>query len=165
MPLLRELAPYMSPTMSRISVAVIISSIGLSAVGLGALSIGLITVTFTASIAILIGPTLYGILRKKGSEKELPVVPLKAERHVLPLSAELPVAPLSAELPVAPVSVELPVVPLSVNYHFTRRCNYKCGFCFHTAITSFELPLDQAKKGLGMLKDAGMIISILSCTR
>ena len=21
---------------------------------------------------------------------------------------------------------------LSVNYHFTRRCNYKCKFCFHT---------------------------------
>ncbi|KAF6321683.1 radical S-adenosyl methionine domain containing 2 [Rhinolophus ferrumequinum] len=48
------------------------------------------------------------------------------------------------------------VIPTSVNYHFTRQCNYKCGFCFHTAKTSFVLPLEEAKKGLLMLKDAGM---------
>ncbi|XP_018413222.1 PREDICTED: radical S-adenosyl methionine domain-containing protein 2 [Nanorana parkeri] len=48
------------------------------------------------------------------------------------------------------------VIPTSVNYHFTRQCNYKCGFCFHTAKTSFVLPLEEAKKGLSMLKDAGM---------
>jgi len=47
-------------------------------------------------------------------------------------------------------------VPLSVNYHFTRQCNYKCGFCFHTAKTSFVLPLDVAKRGLDMLAAAGM---------
>ncbi|XP_063771527.1 S-adenosylmethionine-dependent nucleotide dehydratase RSAD2 isoform X1 [Pseudophryne corroboree] len=48
------------------------------------------------------------------------------------------------------------VKPTSVNYHFTRQCNYKCGFCFHTAKTSFVLPIEEAKKGLSMLKDAGM---------
>ncbi|XP_056420102.1 S-adenosylmethionine-dependent nucleotide dehydratase RSAD2 isoform X2 [Hyla sarda] len=48
------------------------------------------------------------------------------------------------------------VKPISVNYHFTRQCNYKCGFCFHTAKTSFVLPVGEAKKGLAMLKDAGM---------
>nr|XP_056712534.1 S-adenosylmethionine-dependent nucleotide dehydratase RSAD2 [Euleptes europaea] len=47
-------------------------------------------------------------------------------------------------------------VPLSVNYHFTRQCNYRCGFCFHTAKTSFVLPLAQARRGLGLLKRAGM---------
>jgi hypothetical protein len=47
------------------------------------------------------------------------------------------------------------VVPESVNYHMTRRCNYRCGFCFHTAKTSFELPLDEAKRGLRMLREAG----------
>lgn len=47
------------------------------------------------------------------------------------------------------------VKPISVNYHFTRQCNYKCGFCFHTAKTSFVLPIEEAKKGLAMLKDAG----------
>ncbi|XP_068237762.1 S-adenosylmethionine-dependent nucleotide dehydratase RSAD2-like [Palaemon carinicauda] len=47
-------------------------------------------------------------------------------------------------------------VPTSVNYHFTRQCNYKCGFCFHTAKTSFVLPLEEAKRGLRMLRDAGM---------
>uniref|UniRef100_A0A7M4ELT7 S-adenosylmethionine-dependent nucleotide dehydratase RSAD2 n=1 Tax=Crocodylus porosus TaxID=8502 RepID=A0A7M4ELT7_CROPO len=46
--------------------------------------------------------------------------------------------------------------PTSVNYHFTRRCNYKCGFCFHTAKTSFELPLEEARRGLAMLRAAGM---------
>ncbi|KAG8512368.1 Radical S-adenosyl methionine domain-containing protein 2, partial [Galemys pyrenaicus] len=46
--------------------------------------------------------------------------------------------------------------PTSVNYHFTRQCNYKCGFCFHTAKTSFVLPLEEAKRGLLMLKQAGM---------
>nr|CAL36990.1 viperine-like protein [Suberites domuncula] len=46
--------------------------------------------------------------------------------------------------------------PLSVNYHFTRQCNYQCGFCFHTAKTSFVLPISEAKRGLKMLKEAGM---------
>ena len=45
--------------------------------------------------------------------------------------------------------------PRSVNYHFTRKCNYSCGFCFHTATTSFYLPLEDAKRALGMLKDKG----------
>ena len=48
------------------------------------------------------------------------------------------------------------IVPESVNYHFTRQCNYHCGFCFHTAKTSYILPLEQAKRGLQMLKEAGM---------
>ena len=47
------------------------------------------------------------------------------------------------------------VVPESVNYHLTRQCNYKCGFCFHTAKTSFVLELEDAKRGLKLLKDAG----------
>ncbi|XP_056152034.1 S-adenosylmethionine-dependent nucleotide dehydratase RSAD2 [Lampris incognitus] len=46
--------------------------------------------------------------------------------------------------------------PTSVNYHFTRKCNYRCGFCFHTAKTSFVLPIEEAKMGLKLLKDAGM---------
>ncbi|XP_017330837.1 S-adenosylmethionine-dependent nucleotide dehydratase RSAD2 [Ictalurus punctatus] len=46
--------------------------------------------------------------------------------------------------------------PSSVNYHFTRQCNYKCGFCFHTAKTSFVLPIDEAKRGLRLMKEAGM---------
>ena len=35
------------------------------------------------------------------------------------------------------------IIPISVNYHFTRQCNYSCGFCFHTAKTSFLLPLEK----------------------
>lgn len=46
--------------------------------------------------------------------------------------------------------------PVSVNYHFSRKCNYQCGFCFHTAKNSHVLTLDQAKFGLDKLKQAGM---------
>lgn len=52
---------------------------------------------------------------------------------------------------------ELKGIPQSVNYHFTRQCNYKCGFCFHTARTSFVLPIKEAKRGLEMLKMAGKL--------
>jgi radical S-adenosyl methionine domain-containing protein 2 len=45
--------------------------------------------------------------------------------------------------------------PKSVNYHFTRLCNYSCGFCFHTQKTSFILPLEKAIYGLKLLKEAG----------
>nr|XP_051689255.1 S-adenosylmethionine-dependent nucleotide dehydratase RSAD2 isoform X1 [Oryctolagus cuniculus] len=51
---------------------------------------------------------------------------------------------------------DVPTTPMSVNYHFTRQCNYRCGFCFHTAKTSFVLPLEEAKRGLLLLKEAGM---------
>ncbi|XP_040351921.1 S-adenosylmethionine-dependent nucleotide dehydratase RSAD2 isoform X2 [Herpailurus yagouaroundi] len=55
-----------------------------------------------------------------------------------------------------------PTTPTSVNYHFTRQCNYKCGFCFHTAKTSFVLPLDEAKRGLRLLQEAGEYLDILA---
>ncbi|WEW61670.1 hypothetical protein PRK78_007162 [Emydomyces testavorans] len=47
-------------------------------------------------------------------------------------------------------------LPISVNYHFTRECNKSCGFCFHTATTSFRLDDEQAKTGLTRLRNAGM---------
>ena len=50
----------------------------------------------------------------------------------------------------------LKIIPESVNYHFTRTCNYSCGFCFHTAKTSFNVPLEQSKLGLEMLVNEGM---------
>ena len=43
------------------------------------------------------------------------------------------------------VSVSSAKIPESVNYHFTRQCNYSCGFCFHTAKTSYVLPEDEVK--------------------
>lgn len=46
--------------------------------------------------------------------------------------------------------------PVSVNYHFTRQCNRTCGFCFHTATTSFKESPENAKRGLAALKKAGM---------
>ena len=46
--------------------------------------------------------------------------------------------------------------PVSVNYHFTRKCNKTCGFCFHTERTSHVATDEHMKKALQMLKDAGM---------
>jgi radical S-adenosyl methionine domain-containing protein 2 len=46
-------------------------------------------------------------------------------------------------------------IPLSVNYHLTRACNYRCKFCFHTALTKDCLPLDEAKHGIRLLQKAG----------
>ena len=47
-------------------------------------------------------------------------------------------------------------VPISVNYHFTRRCNKACGFCFHTATTSHIEGLPTQKRALRLLAEAGM---------
>ncbi|KAL1842686.1 hypothetical protein VTJ49DRAFT_4465 [Mycothermus thermophilus] len=47
-------------------------------------------------------------------------------------------------------------IPISVNYHFTRRCNKTCGFCFHTATTSHIEDLDAQKHALRLLAQAGM---------
>ncbi|KAF8162408.1 hypothetical protein K438DRAFT_1858551 [Mycena galopus ATCC 62051] len=46
--------------------------------------------------------------------------------------------------------------PVSVNYHFTRKCNKTCGFCFHTEKTSFVAPEADMQRGLRLLRDAGM---------
>ena len=46
--------------------------------------------------------------------------------------------------------------PVSVNYFITRTCNYKCGFCFQTAKNSYILPIEEAKRGLLLLHEAGM---------
>jgi sulfatase maturation enzyme AslB (radical SAM superfamily) len=47
-------------------------------------------------------------------------------------------------------------IPVSVNYHFTRRCNKTCGFCFHTATTSHIEDSSRAKQCLRLLTAAGM---------
>lgn len=49
-----------------------------------------------------------------------------------------------------------PDAPISVNYFPSRKCNYSCGFCFHTETSSYVLPTSEAKRGLRLLKDAGM---------
>ena len=46
--------------------------------------------------------------------------------------------------------------PVSVNYHFSRKCNYECDFCFHTGKTSSILSLDAAKRRMKLLKETGM---------
>ncbi len=46
--------------------------------------------------------------------------------------------------------------PVSVNYYFSRKCNYECGFCFYTEKTSSILSLDEAKRGIKLLKEAGI---------
>ena len=43
----------------------------------------------------------------------------------------------------------------AINYHFSRKCNYECGFCFHTAKSSDKLSLMDAKKLISQLAQAG----------
>ena len=76
-----------------------------------------------------------------------------------------PVEVTPAEATLAEPPTTATTVPESVNYHFTRRCNYQCGFCFHTAKTGFELPLEDAKRGLKLLRDAGWLYRIRSYFR
>ncbi|KIK97541.1 hypothetical protein PAXRUDRAFT_214771 [Paxillus rubicundulus Ve08.2h10] len=58
---------------------------------------------------------------------------------------------LTHSVPAAP-----PLVPISVNWFPSRVCNYQCHFCFHTNTNDFVLPLEEAKRGLRLLADAGM---------
>merc|ERR1711916_421790 len=48
----------------------------------------------------------------------------------------------------------------SVNYHFTRKCNYACNFCFHVdkhkEVANDVAPLDQAKQVVAELYLHGM---------
>ncbi|KAL0222035.1 hypothetical protein RCL1_001889 [Eukaryota sp. TZLM3-RCL] len=48
------------------------------------------------------------------------------------------------------------IVPISVNYHFTRKCNFQCKYCFHTSKTSHVECLENAKIALRKLKAEGM---------
>src|SRR5687767_4205590 len=49
------------------------------------------------------------------------------------------------------------LIPVSVNFHFTRKCNYECGFCYHTAKSSDMPDIKDAKFALKKLADAGML--------
>lgn len=42
-----------------------------------------------------------------------------------------------------------------MNFHYTRLCNFSCGFCFHTKKSSDKLPIEDAIRGCDMLKKAG----------
>ena len=46
---------------------------------------------------------------------------------------------------------------LVINYHFHRRCNYSCKFCFHTSKNGDLASLPDAKRAMAILKDQGMI--------
>ena len=44
----------------------------------------------------------------------------------------------------------------SVNFHFTRKCNFACNFCFHTAKTGGHLPAAKLEAILTSLREAGV---------
>ncbi|KAI1409329.1 hypothetical protein F5Y13DRAFT_203504 [Hypoxylon sp. FL1857] len=48
------------------------------------------------------------------------------------------------------------VKPVSLSFHFTRKCNLECAFCFHTEKTSHIATEEEMKRGLRLLKEAGM---------
>lgn len=45
----------------------------------------------------------------------------------------------------------------AVNFHFTRKCNYNCGFCFHTSKTSHIESMENIKLILKAIKDEGCL--------
>jgi radical S-adenosyl methionine domain-containing protein 2 len=51
---------------------------------------------------------------------------------------------------------KISAVPLSVNYFFSRVCNYRCSYCFHTQTNGYMLSESEMKRGLTLLRDAGM---------
>jgi radical S-adenosyl methionine domain-containing protein 2 len=44
---------------------------------------------------------------------------------------------------------------ISVKFFFSRKCNYSCKFCFHTAKNDYNLPLEKVNEGIKLLKEAG----------
>ncbi|KAK5747487.1 hypothetical protein LTR17_000128 [Elasticomyces elasticus] len=62
----------------------------------------------------------------------------------------------STALTSASKPADLPDAPISVNYFPSRKCNYTCGFCFHTETSSYVLSIPEAKRGLKLLREAGM---------
>ncbi|KAL7792551.1 radical SAM enzyme [Trichoderma ceciliae] len=75
---------------------------------------------------------------------------------IMTLSIYLLIVILTALILIIKRQVRPSQVPVSVNYHFTRKCNKECLFCFHTATTSHIEDPKRAKKGLMFLKQAGM---------
>ncbi|EME46021.1 hypothetical protein DOTSEDRAFT_86685 [Dothistroma septosporum NZE10] len=62
----------------------------------------------------------------------------------------------STDRDTSPRSGRRHITPLSVNFHFTRKCNKTCVFCFHTEKTSHIASDEDMKKGLALLKKSGM---------
>ena len=66
-------------------------------------------------------------------------------------------AAISSARPTSPSKpADLPDAPVSVNYFPSRKCNYTCGFCSHTKTSSYVLSIVEAKRGLKLLREAGM---------
>ena len=45
----------------------------------------------------------------------------------------------------------------AINFHFTRKCNYACKFCFHTAKSSHVLSEADCKRVLRLFREAGAV--------
>lgn len=80
----------------------------------------------------------------------------KPQISTMELSTYLLVVILTAVLFIVRRHIRPRQVPVSVNYHFSRKCNKECLFCFHTATTSYIEKPENAERGLMLLKQAGM---------
>ncbi|KAL9111427.1 MAG: hypothetical protein Q9227_004104 [Pyrenula ochraceoflavens] len=86
----------------------------------------------------------------------LPPLPPSSSSSPLTPSPSQPLSPSSLPPLPPPPPLSKNTSPISVNYHFTRKCNYSCGFCFHTATSSYVADINDAKQALRLLRDAGM---------
>ncbi|KAF2766853.1 radical SAM enzyme [Teratosphaeria nubilosa] len=75
--------------------------------------------------------------------------------HIL-LDGDLAVADVAEIIAGRQMIQYVGIVPVSVNYHFSRKCNKTCTFCFHTEKSSAVAKDHEWKKALKTLKEAGM---------
>ena len=113
------------------------------------LGVGVLALVLAVIVSVLLLSYTRRRLDAPGKSKE------KQSSTAMPLRKRSRVSSGADSRQVGSVGASSATVPRSVNYHFTRQCNYKCGFCFHTAKTSFVLPLEEARRGLRMLRDEG----------
>lgn len=87
------------------------------------------TMEWTLTVFLMAVPLILYIMRRTVDKASL-----RTSKAPIPTPAAQPA--LTTQLQATRAHVDLTRVPRSVNYHFTRQCNYQCGFCFHTAKTS-----------------------------
>jgi radical S-adenosyl methionine domain-containing protein 2 len=99
---------------------------------------------------------LISFLTNTPASLQLAIVTICALVAYLCLFPKLPASPTHEPTKTPLDPSKSPDAPVSVNYFPSRKCNYTCGFCFHTETSSFVLTIPEAQRGLRLLQEAGM---------
>jgi radical S-adenosyl methionine domain-containing protein 2 len=107
-------------------------------------------ITSTPAIALIT------LLTNAPASLQLAIVIICALVAYLCLFLKRPASPAHKPTKTPLNPLKAPEAPVSVNYFPSRKCNYTCGFCFHTETSSFVLTIPEAQRGLRLLQEAGM---------